>query len=612
MKEWLALELTPRGESEDPDVVRKSLTTAVKGVEVFIPAAITKVEGDKAIHFLMEGYVFIQLDRGRPLGDYFKLENTRYVQTLLIKSGSGDRSKRLSTIADSEIVRMKSQIRKLVDQGIGVGDLVTITSGPYKHITATVLEDIPEADVVQVLIKLRSQESIVTLPRSFLVVHERTPHSALSNELTSLYEWVLLVKPILTWSEDLTPVTKTSQKLDQVNYWAKTGRDLYDLVTFDTNFKPELEAIRGKSTKLGRIYKWETAFRYLSPYVNFHYGLLPSSELESIRSKLKTLLWLNGLLDKVRTIWDDLESISKTQARRQEGKGMVQNVLVDGHNLAFRCFHAPGIKHLTDSKGRPTGTIMGFLRSLCSLKKRFPEATFYVTWDGSSRRRKGKFGDYKANRQTHNSQTGMSTDSFNPIKTLVDILPLLGVRQAWNPEEEADDVLATLVKGPLAKQTNVVFSTDKDLLQLVTANTSVLFPAVGSRNEILFNPAGVEKAMGVLPDKVVQLRAFYGDSSDNIPGVPRVPKKILRSLVQAYGSVDAVYHSGLMGVTKGQYERLRSSEPQVRINVDLLQLVDVEVSHVSSDVDPEVAARILKDLDISPEPLLEIFFGKTS
>jgi DNA polymerase-1 len=198
---------------------------------------------------------------------------------------------------------------------------------------------------------------------------------------------------------------------------------------------------------------------------------------------------------------------------------------------------------------------------------------------------------------------------FDPIRILKDILPLFGIHQAWNPEEEADDVIATLTRKEFSRQNNVVFSTDKDLLQLVNGNTSLLVPAVGSRNEILFDSATVVKTIGVPSEKMVQLRAFYGDPSDNIPGVPRVPKKVLRSLVQAHGSVEAVYRSGLTGLTKGQYERLRSAEPQVRINVELMTLVDVGVTSVPPDVDPDNVAARLRELDIEPTSLLDIFFG---
>jgi 5'-3' exonuclease len=147
-------------------------------------------------------------------------------------------------------------------------------------------------------------------------------------------------------------------------------------------------------------------------------------------------------------------------------------------------------------------------------------------------------------------------------------------------------------------------------LQLVTDTTHVLVPGVGGRKDVVFDQAAVEKAFGVPPERIVQLRAFFGDNSDNIPGVPRVPKKVLRSLVQAHKTVDGVYHSGLTGITKSQYEKLRASEPQVRINVELMGLVNVPVSLTDPNVDADAAAGRLQELSINSSPLLEPFFGR--
>ena len=106
---------------------------------------------------------------------------------------------------------------------------------------------------------------------------------------------------------------------------------------------------------------------------------------------------------------------------------------------------------------------------------------------------------------------------------------------------------------------------------------------------------------------MVQFRALCGDTSDNIPGVPRVPKKVLRSLLQAHGTVDGIYKSGLAGLTRNQYERLRSAEPQVRINIGLMALVNVEVSLTYPDVDGKVASRLMQEVGIKPQPILKAF-----
>jgi len=282
---------------------------------------------------------------------------------------------------------------------------------------------------------------------------------------------------------------------------------------------------------------------------------------------------------------------------------VTQNVLVDGSNLAFRCFYAPGMAALTDKTGRPTGVILGFLRSLGALKKRFPEARLYVVWDGSSERRKAVYAEYKANRSAH------SEPIFDQMAYIRATLPGLGVWQVFNPKEEADDVIATLVRGALKDQHNVVYSTDKDMLSLITDTTLVLMPGVGSRKEILYDAKGLEAAFGVPPDQILQLRALCGDSSDNLPGVPRVPKKILRSLVQAHHSVKGIYESSLTGVSEGQYERLRLSEPQVKLNLQLMAFVDVPVTSVDPNPDVEGVAKRLQDVGINPASILKHFEG---
>lgn len=617
--EWVVLELNPRSEREDPDLIRSSISHSLKSADIFVPAAVTQVGDDRVVHYLMDGYAFVRHDR-QPT-DYFKLEGSRYVQNVLVRSGSGSRHRRISTIPDRDVVRMKDQIRQLTDQGIGVGDIVRINSGAYRNITATVLEEIPENRSVLVSVKLRSKESLVTLPRSFLVVVERAPLSAVSNRLAAILEWAIQVRPVYLWDAKIEPLHEAFAKYERVERLNQSCYTLFGLVSFGTvlrNGSPDsspVAKLKAKLVELERFNEWQERARLLFSFISsYRGGGLKEGDLDPLQGKLLELMWMDDLLDRIRRLWEDVDGISRALARRQEGKTMVQNVLVDGFNLAYRCLYAPGMSELKDSKGRPTGLILGFLRSLGSLKKRFPDSRLHVVWDGSSRRRKQRFAEYKANRDSSAQRETMAPEApsgirFDPVRILKDMLPLFGIHQSWNPEEEADDVIASLVRKDFSRQTNVIFSTDKDLLQLVNENTSLLIPPVGSRNEILFDVATVVKTIGVPSEKMVQLRAFYGDPSDNIPGVPRVPKKVLRSLVQAHGSVEAVYKSGLTGLTKGQYERLRSAEPQVRINVELMTLVDVSVTSVPPDVDPDNVAERLRELEIQSDSLLDTFFG---
>lgn len=600
---WIVLELSSRSEGENPLLIHRSISNTLGGgSEVFIPAAVTEIGGDKVIHYLINGYAFIRGDFERTA--LKRLENTRYVQAVLIEGAE------LASVPDAAIEKMRQQLMQEIDQGIGVGDKVLITTGPYRNIEAEVITDITEMKQVQVLVKLRSKETIQTIPRSGLKVLERAPMSPFHARLVALRVWVHNAQPVFSWrSKGGQGLTETLAHLSHIEDWLSTGHHLYALVTFGSS-PVRIAKLQKQFAALRQMTGWLDRARWLYTFVASFYGLADENQLDRLRSKFVELLWFDDIQERIRTLRQEIDTIGHRAAKRRKDGDVkvIQNVVVDGHNLAFRCLYAPGMSELADDQGRPTGVILGFMKGLGALRKRFPEARIYVTWDGSNQRRKSVYPEYKANRKTANGKSPASP--FDQLKFLRCLLPLFGVIQAWNPEEEADDVIAALVRGPLISQHNLIFSTDRDLLQLVSDTTMMLTPRVGSRREVFYDLAAVEKVFGVPPKTLIQLRAFYGDPSDNIPGVPRVPKKVLRKLVQAYGSVEGVYKSSLTGLSKGQYDRLRTAEPQVRINVGLMRLEDVDVSVIDPDVDPSGAAKKLRSVAIQPDTLVDVFFGR--
>jgi 5'-3' exonuclease/transcription antitermination factor NusG len=627
--EWVVLELSPKSEGEDPDTLRDGILHSLKqpGVEVFIPAVVTKISGERVVHYLMEGYAFVR--KTLPDKDYLKLEGTRWVQSVLTKPSGSRHARALATVGQSHIERFRHQIEVEVNQGISVGDQVVITSGPFKNITATVIEEIPEQDAVQVYVQLRSKQTILTLPRSGLQVGTRSPLSPLIGRLNLLKSWVASSEPVFNWTDQFDAVLQSYEVCNRLDGWISRKSSPYSWRTF-FDWKPlEKHDFPNRVREIQTLSDW---YRGMIPHLKFMLadqrvngvdalnGPLPDEhgvvrELGDTRTfpkleeKVLELAWFEDVLDRGRGIRNEMNELLKQQAtrRRRTGAGKVpQNIIVDGHNLAFRCLYAPGMADLTDSQGRPTGVILGFLRSLGALRKRWTSA-MYVSWDGSSQRRKSKYPDYKANRPSH-----AGPPTFDQIGYLRKILPALGVYQVFNPNEEADDVIATLVRKKLSSQKTVIFGTDRDFLQLVSDNVSVLIPALGARKEVMFDPEGVKEHYGVAPEVMVQLRALLGDSSDNLPGVPRVPKKVLKQLIQAYGSVDAVYRSGLAGVSKVQYDRLRSAEPQARINVDLMALKDVPFTRVDPNPNPDEVAALLRAVEITPNSILETFFERSS
>jgi 5'-3' exonuclease len=541
----------------------------------------------------------------------------------------------MATVSDVEIERMRSKVLAEADQGIGVGDIVVITAGPYKEITASVIEDFPETQKVQVHVKLRSKESIVTLPRSFLRVVTRLERSPQEERARRLRDWLRVALVVSAWglrSSDC--MVRAMSTLQQIELWRGQGEQLFDFIqAFNTPLHSDplvdswrrwmwvsrrleygsalwdlIEVLEAPDPTVPKslvkavlhwrhLWSWQQEAARLFDFIQAYNITLNPAKLKREFARWSAL---TSQINRVTALSSDIADL-QTQLSREES-GMVDNVIIDGFNLAFRCRFAPGIADLHDSKGRPTGLIFGFVRSLAAMKKRFQTAKIHVCWDGSSGRRKAVFSGYKANRPER------ATENFDQIGFLRGLLPLMGVNQAWNPQEEADDVIATLTRKDFAAQRNLIVTTDRDMLQLVTGTTVVLIPESGGRKEILFDEDRVLQEYGVEPARMPQLRAMVGDTSDNIPGVSRVPSKILAGLVRSYGTVDKVFSSGLPGLTKSQFTKLREAEEQIRLNVNLMTLQEVTLTRIDPNPDQTAASMRLQDVEVKPD-VIEPLYG---
>jgi 5'-3' exonuclease/transcription antitermination factor NusG len=574
-REWVVFQLTSRGEDEDPDVLSAALKRMIKNAEVFVPASTSKVGESRVIHRLVDGYVFIR--RAEIDQVYFRIENTRYIDYALTTTSSvaGRNVRKLATVPDGDVEKMRKQVHVETEQGINVGDEVQVTSGVYRGINASVIEDIPENDSVQVHVKLRSKEAIVTLPRSYLKFVSKGSGAAVpsfspfATKIARIRDWAQSATPIIQWRprQSFAPILTGCEALQRLTNWSKAMDKAFRLFSFYRN-PPTMEPIEFALGKLFQIDEWYNTYLSLVLQV----GLLKKSlaDIDLVRRKFDELRRLDVISRRLSDIAREVGRVEQDLGSR--APDMIQNVIIDGHNLAYRVFYAfnaPTSKPMTDGKGRPTSVIYGVLKGIGALQKRFPEAHIYVCWDGSPSRRKQMFDGYKAGRPAR--ALGGDSD-FSQIDYLKQVLPLLGVTQVFNPEEETDDIVACLVKGRLRGQNNIMVSTDHDFLQLVTRTDILMVPKVGNRPEILYDPDKVVQEYGVEPQKVVYLRALMGsaDTSDNLKGVPRVPTKVLAGLVNAHGSVDGVYSSGLAGVTPNQFEKIRAAEKQVKLNVQLM------------------------------------------
>jgi len=608
--EWVVLELTSQGEGEDPEVLRKALNKSIKGGEVFIPAVITSLGDSRVTHKLIDNYVFVK----RTFSDqfFFKLEGSRYISSVLTVSKTSAGIRKISCVKTSDIDKMKSQLVIKTEQAIEIGDSVEVMSGPYKGIVGKVFEEIPENDSVQVFISLRSKKAILTFPRSFLKFvskeadSDQTPLSPYLNKISRTRD--LMKRAQEAVRVPLPSVGGVLSKYQEILRLVSWAESLDCGLRLLHTPKPLENILDSKGDPLTLSYervKMMSQFIQRGPALAYGF-VLSEYKNDLLQSKCETFQTLVRMIDRVSEIRKSLVSIEKSIPEWKPG--MVQNVIFDGHNLAHRIAHA--FKHLEaplmDKDGNPTSLIYGFLKSVSVLRKRFERANFYVVWDGSKQRRSSVYPEYKANRPQHSGE--VSTQ----MTKLREILTLLGVNQAYHPEEETDDLIACLVRRHLHGKSNLIVSTDRDFLQLVIYTDILMVPKVGSKPEILYDPDKVVSEYGVTPSKMVYLRALSGDTSDNLPGVSRVPKKILSSLLNSHGTLDGLYSSSLAGTTESQYDKIKGFETQARLNYTLMLLHDeLEVPITEGKSDLDQAISILQDLGIQADKIVPPFFTST-
>src|SRR5450631_1385147 len=202
--------------------------------------------------------------------------------------------------------------------------------------------------------------------------------------------------------------------------------------------------------------------------------------------------------------------------------------LVDGSSYLYRAFHA--LPPLSNSRGEPTGAVLGVINMLQKLLKEEGPARVAVVMDAPGRTfRDDLFEAYKAHRPPMPDELQRQIEPLNEAVTALG-LPLLRIAGV-----EADDVIGTLARRAVETGYDCLISTgDKDMAQLVGPNVTLINTMTDSR----LDRAGVKAKFDVWPEQIVDYLALVGDSSDNIPGVPKVGPKTAAKWLATYGTLD--------------------------------------------------------------------------
>jgi DNA polymerase-1 len=259
-------------------------------------------------------------------------------------------------------------------------------------------------------------------------------------------------------------------------------------------------------------------------------------------------------------------------------------ILIDGSSYLYRAFHA--LPNLTNSKGEPTGALHGVLNMINKLVREEQASHIGVVFDAPGKTfRDELFADYKATRPPMPDELRLQVD---PILAAVKAmgLPLLQIAGV-----EADDVIGTLCKRAADAGLNVLVSTgDKDMTQLV--NDRVML--VNTMSDSVFDRAAVKEKFDVFPEQIIDYLALVGDTSDNIPGVPKVGAKTAAKWLNLYGSADGIVeHADEIAGKVG--ESLRENIGQLRLSQQLATIkLDVDLPFTIEQLQP--AAAEIKDL----------------
>src|SRR5450631_438161 len=230
-------------------------------------------------------------------------------------------------------------------------------------------------------------------------------------------------------------------------------------------------------------------------------------------------------------------------------------LLVDGSSYLYRAFHA--LPPLTNSKGEPTGAVLGVLNMLSKLIKEESPTRIAVVFDAPGRTfRDDLFDKYKAHRAP------MPDDLRSQVQPLLDAVAAMGLPLLRIARVEADDVIGTLAMQASQADYEVVISTgDKDMAQLVGPRIAL----VNTMSNTRLNRDGVKAKFDVYPEQIIDYLALVGDSSDNIPGVSGVGPKTASKWLKQYQTLDALM-SNAAAITGKVGENLRNELPTLELS----------------------------------------------
>lgn len=269
-------------------------------------------------------------------------------------------------------------------------------------------------------------------------------------------------------------------------------------------------------------------------------------------------------------------------------------ILIDSNNIAYRAFFAlPDT--ITTSSGIITNAVLGFTNIVLKLAEDLKPDTIICAFDSKSPTFRHKmFDQYKIHRKK------MPDELIHQIPLIKQVMEAFNIACIEKEGMEADDILASLARKASGsyKQT-IIFTGDKDMLQMVSDDIKVLSSRKSITDTIIYDREGVEKKLGVSPDRVKDLLALMGDSSDNIPGIPGIGPRTAVKLIKQFGSIEEIF-KGIESIKSEKLKNLLGQNREAAVISKKLAILKEDI-----EFDTGIMDTSFRDLDF--KKVKEIF-----
>ncbi|MBW5397722.1 DNA polymerase I [Brachyspira pilosicoli] len=274
-------------------------------------------------------------------------------------------------------------------------------------------------------------------------------------------------------------------------------------------------------------------------------------------------------------------------------------LIIDAFGILYR-YHFIFLKRpLINSKGQNVSSINGFLRTYFSLINTYPADYTAIALDSSRKTFRSEiYKAYKENRES------MPDDLRSQIPILYNLIDALGITRIVLDNYEADDIVGCIAQNNKKENIKtIIYSPDKDILQLVDENTKVI--ASNKDNELIeYDVNMVKEKRGVYPNQIIDLLSLMGDASDNIPGVKGIGEKTALKLLEEYDTLDNIYKN--IDSIKGKIqEKLIADKDNAYMSYELatikreIEELNIDYKEIEKNkINIDEVNKILDDLEL--------------